>query len=259
MTRGGIAGLLALSCLLSAVACGEAAFSGETYFVKPPEGQAAAAPDGWTHSLPREILEDPLDVLRLVNREHTLEKGYPPDGDPYDMVPVGVRKASSAERLVRPIAQQALLAMAEAAGAQGLSLVVESGYRSYGGQAATYERYLARNDGKDGGYVQPAGASEHQTGLALDIINPAWISEPYLNRRFAETEEAKWMAENGPRFGFIIRYPEDKEDITGIRYEPWHLRYVGPEVAEYMQQSGLCLEEFHEERQRALSQAGTGE
>jgi len=112
------------------------------------------------------------------------------------------------------------------------SLFVASGYRSQGEQRYLYENAV------DKAYVMPPGHSEHQTGLAADILSSADIPS------MRGSEEARWLAENAPEFGLILRYPEDKQDITGVPYEPWHFRYVGRIHAWFMGQNGFVLEEY---------------
>ena len=92
-------------------------------------------------------------------------------------------------------------------------------------------------------WVAPPGTSEHHTGLAVDVVTPL---HQVLNHEFENTDAARWMKENSYKFGFIIRFPKGKEDITKITYEPWHLRYVGEEHAKNMFQNDLCLEEYLE-------------
>ena len=104
--------------------------------------------------------------------------------------------------------------------------------------------------GKDDGVVAYPGSSDHQTGLGIDVINKAGIGKRFT-AAFAKTKEGIWLAEHCWDFGFIIRYQKEKEDITKIIYEPWHLRYVGVQVARYMRDRGLSLEEFTEEWQAA--------
>ena len=89
--------------------------------------------------------------------------------------------------------------------------------------------------------VARPGTSEHQLGLAVDIISNA---HPDLDEGWAETEEAVWLKEHCAEYGFILRYPPDKSDITGIVWEPWHFRYVGEEAAVYIMENDLCLEEY---------------
>ena len=138
---------------------------------------------------------------------------------------------------VDPVANAALQQMFAAAKADGYDLFVRSGFRSYATQKSLYNSYVNR-DGKAAAdrYSARPGHSEHQTGLAFDI-NKA-------NSSFAGTPEAKWLAENCHKYGFIIRYPEGKEAITGYIYEPWHVRYLGVDTATAVYNSGLCLEEY---------------
>jgi D-alanyl-D-alanine carboxypeptidase len=94
-------------------------------------------------------------------------------------------------------------------------------------------------------YLTKPGLSEHHTGLALDVLDTEWYNQGnMLDEAFGETEAGKWLAENVCHYGFVIRYEKGKEKITGINYEPWHIRYVGKENAEYMYQNKLVLEEY---------------
>lgn len=138
---------------------------------------------------------------------------------------------------VNPEAQAAFDRMQIAASAQMMSLSIVSGYRSYSTQEATYNRFVNR-DGQEKAdtYSARPGHSEHQTGLAFDIN--------YAGDSFGSTPEAAWLAENCWKYGFIIRYPEGKENITGYKYEPWHIRYLGEENAKKVYESGLTLEEY---------------
>jgi LAS superfamily LD-carboxypeptidase LdcB len=104
-------------------------------------------------------------------------------------------------------------------------------------------------------HLGPINTSDHQTGLGFDVISWAW-RDSRLNAGFAQTGEAQWMAAHCADYGFIVRYPEGKEEITGIIFEPWHLRYVGAEVAQYMTGFALTLEEFTVEWKSALVEYG---
>ncbi len=138
---------------------------------------------------------------------------------------------------VNPEAKAAFDRMQVAASAEMMSLSIVSGYRSYATQKETYNRFVNR-DGKEKADTFSArpGHSEHQTGLAFDIN--------YAGDSFGSTPEAAWLAANCWKYGFIIRYPEDKSHITGYKYEPWHIRYLGEENAKKVYQSGLTLEEY---------------
>ncbi len=90
-------------------------------------------------------------------------------------------------------------------------------------------------------WIAIPGTSEHQTGLALDIVSSSY---QLLNKEQENTPEQKWLIENSYKYGFILRYPSDKTNITGIEYEPWHYRYVGKETAKEITERGICLEEY---------------
>lgn len=139
--------------------------------------------------------------------------------------------------------------MFRAAKEEGIGkLVVDNVYRSVQRQDTMWEKRLRRN-GADYGEdpykspvkVLPGGMSEHATGLALDIFAKSYQKS---NAAFGETEEGKWLAQHAHRFGFILRYPADKEHITGVIYEPWHFRYVGVTAATEIFERKLCLEEY---------------
>ena len=139
----------------------------------------------------------------------------------------------------------------------GLDLVVTSGWRSWAYQEQLFEDKVGRVMAETGlgraeaeelaaAEVARPGTSEHQLGLAVDIISNA---HPELDESWAQTEEAEWLKENCADYGFILRYPPDKSGITGIVWEPWHFRSVGEEAAQYIMENGLCLEEYLEEQQ----------
>ena len=127
--------------------------------------------------------------------------------------------------------------MQSAAAGEGLNLFVLSGFRSYDTQAGLYDRYCAR-DGKAAAdrYSARPGHSEHQTGLAIDVNS--------VSSDFEYTAEGQWLAANCYKYGFILRYMKGKEWATGYMYEPWHIRYVGEDLAAKVYNSGLCLEEY---------------
>ena len=133
--------------------------------------------------------------------------------------------------------QSAFNELANAAAAEGLNIYELSGYRSYETQQNLYNRYVAQDGQAEADtYSARPGHSEHQTGLALDVNS--------VLSSFAYTSEGIWLAENAWRYGFIIRYAQEKESITGYIYEPWHIRYVGKELAAVVTEKGVCLEEF---------------
>lgn len=151
----------------------------------------------------------------------------------------GVRKASGGEIKMSKVSAEALVALCDAAEADGIKLYLKSGYRSWKTQNTMYYNRLKKY-GYDDGYVAMPGASDHQTGLGCDVVNYAWRNKG-MTKAFGKTKEAEWMAAHCAEYGFVIRYPADKEEVTGIAYEPWHLRYVGIPVATYIMDNGLCL------------------
>ena len=138
---------------------------------------------------------------------------------------------------ILPEAQTAFDEMRAAAKAEGLTLKIVSGYRSYKKQDKLYHNYAARDGAALADrYSARAGSSEHQTGYAMDINS--------VRQSFADTAEGKWLAAHCAEYGFILRYPKDKEAETGFMYEPWHIRYLGTDLAQKITDSGLCLEEY---------------
>lgn len=175
-------------------------------------------------------------LLFLVNRQYRISDAFTPDDLTEAQVPGQVRemRAEAAAAL-----EEMYAACLEETGCQLISV---SGYRSYSKQEKLYKAKLQRVNGKKElaeEYVAPPGASEHHLGLAMDIGQQ---SKPTLNEKFAETEGGIWARENCWRFGFILRYGEEWEDITGYKYEPWHFRYVGKDLAKEIHDAGVPFE-----------------
>lgn len=139
-------------------------------------------------------------------------------------------------------AADALREFLKAAREQGLTAYLSSAYRDFATQQYLYNKKVSEY-GEDVAktIVAPPGTSEHQIGLAADITDKYY---QYKDESLEDTELFQWMSANCARYGFIVRYPKDKTDITGTMYEPWHFRYVGVEAATYIMEKGLCLEEF---------------
>ena len=211
--------------------------------------QALAEQPVWNYPLEPEIIRDAAGYITLANRTHLLEKDYAPA----DLVKTTCKKAGDAgETKLRQAASDALNAMFAAAQADGITLYLKSAYRTYQTQKTMYNNRLEKL-GRDDGLVSYPGASDHQTGLGADILNYEWTLKDGMNSKFAATKEAQWMEAHCQEFGFILRYMEDKEDFTGIKFEPWHFRYVGKEAAAYIMENHLSLEEFTEEWQDYLA------
>ena len=175
-------------------------------------------------------------LLFLVNRQYRISDAFTPDDLTEAQVPGQVRE-------MRAEAAAALEEMYAACLEEtGYQLISVSGYRSYSKQEKLYKAKLQRVNGKKElaeEYVAPPGASEHHLGLAMDIGQQ---SKPTLNEKFAETEGGIWARENCWRFGFILRYGEEWEDITGYKYEPWHFRYVGKDLAKEIHDANVPFE-----------------
>ena len=204
----------------------------------------------WEYPIEPEILFDFHQYIVLANRDHLLSGDYVPD----DLVNVTAKCASGTGHMqLRKEASDALSDMFDAASQAGYALYLKSAYRSYQTQKTMYGNRLEKL-GRDDGLVSYPGASDHQTGLGADILNYAWTQKDGMNKEFAKTQEAQWMEEHCAEFGFVLRYMEDKEEITAIKFEPWHFRYVGKEVAAYMMENHLSLEEFTEEWQAYVAE-----
>lgn len=194
-----------------------------------------------------EILETPEpaadtvsddSLLRIVNRNTPLRSDYVPQD-----LTVPAVTAEGTEYLRREAAD-AIAALFAAASEQGYELVLISGYRSYEFEVRNQQYYIGLYGEEYASTVDCIpGANEHQLGLAADLGTADGACR--LDSCFADTEAGVWLAENAWRYGWILRYPEGKEDVTGIMYSPWNYRYVGQEAAEEIFRSGLTMEEFY--------------
>ena len=146
-------------------------------------------------------------------------------------------------KMMRKVAADALEEMISAAGFDGLIIKMRTGFRSYDYQSSLYNSYVERNgEEKANRFSAKPGESEHQSGLCCDVGGE---SEGFaLSYDFGETPEGIWVAEHAHEYGFIIRYLDGKEDITGYLFEPWHIRYVGVEHATRIYEQGITLEEY---------------
>ncbi len=179
--------------------------------------QGPLSPSGKSYAYYETVEPTYIDGVLLVNKEYALPRAY---GDGEDAT-----------------AYQALLKLQQGAQRAGYSMPLMSGYRSFETQEELYNDYVAVDgEEKADTYSAWPGHSEHQTGLAFDV---GWV-----DLQFAQTGAGQWLAKHAHEYGFIIRYPKDKESITGYQYEPWHIRYLGVDLAEKVYESGLCLEEY---------------
>ncbi|MDD4698649.1 MAG: M15 family metallopeptidase [Oscillospiraceae bacterium] len=186
-------------------------------------------------------IQNPDDLLVLCNKYHYLSSTY----IPHDLVNVDSQyMGRTTSTKLRKEANNALNELGTAASKEGLSIKITTSFRDYAWQNSLYTNYV-NTDGKAAAdtYSARAGYSEHQTGLAMDLggVSP---KGGYDLNYFENTAEFNWMLVHAHEYGFVLRFPKDKVDITGYQYEAWHYRYVGKEVAKTMHDEGLCLEEY---------------
>lgn len=186
---------------------------------------------------------DPDSRTVLVNKMYPLESDYKADDLRNVEVPFSISYQDE-KRMLREEAACALEAMFASAKKSGCDLIGVSGFRSYQRQKAIYNNNLVTK-GYDhtNKYSARPGRSEHQTGWAIDLSCDSVGGN--LTDAFIDTTEGQWVAQNCYRFGFIIRYPKDKEEITGYSYEPWHVRYVGYDLAKYLYDNNITLDEYY--------------
>lgn len=211
------------------------------------EGEPATPADAET---PSTTLEDLPWNLRLVNREHPLDADFTPNN--LAELPDASWVEPHVNHRVDARIVEDLAAMLTAAEAAGTHPIICSSFRTYDYQEnlfenrierAEREKHLEGTEAEEAAafWVAPPGASEHQTGLAVDIVDADYLE---LDEGQEETATQQWLMIHCAEYGFILRYPTDKSATTGIGYEPWHYRYVGKEAASAITQSGLCLEEW---------------
>lgn len=179
---------------------------------------------------------NPTSYSFVVNKNNRLASDYVPS----DLEPINLNYACKDKHL-RKEARIAFEDMASHAKSEGFSIIAVSTYRSYDYQEKLYSNYVLDkgNYYADLASARP-GHSEHQTGLAVDIAD---LSLDYDN--FESTKEFDWMKNNAHKYGFILRYPKAKFHITGFKYEPWHYRYVGIDIATYIYENDITLEEYY--------------
>ncbi|HPU63295.1 MAG TPA: M15 family metallopeptidase [Mobilitalea sp.] len=190
-----------------------------------------------------EIDLDPNSITVFVNKEYNLPKDFVPDNLVIPNIPFDI-SGYSERKLMRKEAAKAIEKLFAAALKEGYTLYGISGYRSYDRQKEIFLNNLIKK-GKTHTlkYSAAPGTSEHQTGLAMDVSSKSVRMK--LVTAFANCPEGKWLAEHAHEYGFIIRYPKDREEVTGYAYEPWHIRYVGKQLATYLYTNNLTLDEYY--------------
>ena len=202
-------------------------------------------------ALPKE-LTDTNSVLILVNKTHKLPAGYAPADA--DLATPYLNSSTDAIR-IRAVAADPAKAMKAAAASENVALVVSAGYISFQEQEDLYTSDVKLLGGGETGpastAIEKAGFSEHQTGLAIDFTNDASTSTP--TKEFANTAAGQWLFSHAHEYGFILRYPNGKTDITGYDYMPWHYRYVGVDAATAIYNAKETHDETFEEYYNVLN------
>jgi D-alanyl-D-alanine carboxypeptidase len=190
----------------------------------------------------KNIVTNETDMAVVVNKE----RGLPDTYEPTDLTEPNVDFSFSGKadkRMLRKEAAQALEKLFKQASADGIKLYGLSGYRSRATQVSVYNNNVKTQGQAEADKVSARpGFSEHQTGLAIDVSSQS--AKFGLEEVFGTTKEGKWLAEHAHEAGFIIRYPKGKESITGYSYEPWHIRYVGLDIAKVVYENRWTLEEY---------------
>lgn len=238
-----VSGALAASVILSLAACAPERIPEPTPTTSVTEAAPLPAPVQKEKSFfdkARYSIDDPLSQWVVNDKLRPLN---PVDYIPPDMVRAQVRYVY--EPLMRPAAAAAIVDLFAASEAErGGTMQVQNSYRSFATQTSIYNRVsAARGQASADSDTARPGHSEHQTGWTADVAS--YPSRCNIQECFGATPQGVWLAENSWRFGFVIRYPQGKTDVTGYVYEPWHIRYVGVELSTEMHNTGiLTLEEF---------------
>lgn len=191
-------------------------------------------------------------LLMLANKDNVLPESYVPT---FAKVPLSYYISNSKDNRLDERAAPYLEKFIDAARTAGYNIDIISGYRTYQYQQDNYTRHVKQFEAKGettsqaeadaAKLVAPPGTSEHETGLAADIITSDWYNKnPDLNADFDKTPAFTWLYNHCADYGFILRYPKDKVSATGYEYEPWHYRFVGIDNAKVIMQKKICLEEY---------------
>ena len=219
----------------------EDVYDDEVVFTDEEKDEAVEAEEEVTEEEEQRIEPDRDDWrLMLVNKQNPVPEGF-------EVRLSNINDSLSADyRIIGNIYD-----MIDAAAEDGVDLMICSAYRSYDRQKTLFNNKINKLMDEGMTYLEAyregsmnvtvPGTSEHHLGLALDILTGSYTT---MDDGFGETKAGMWLAENAPDYGFILRYPKGKEEITGIVYEPWHFRFVGTEYAKDITERGVCLEEY---------------
>lgn len=260
--RGDVkAAFAVLACALIVVLCvlafrhrsgGAAGPSGSSSSQAIPSSSGSSASSASQTPQDLSAQEKTGGLLMLVNKTHLLPSGYTPA---FTTVPARYYSSTDKDRRFDQRAATELEQFIDGARAAGFHVNVVSGYRTYAYQKQNYDRHVSALEAQGetasqakaeaAQLVAPPGTSEHETGLAADIITSDWYTQHKdLTADFDKTDAFAWMVKHCADYGFVLRYPKGKENVTGYDYEPWHYRYVGTENARILMANGETLEQY---------------
>lgn len=198
-----------------------------------------------TNANGKKVVTDPADVAVVVNKQRSLPDNYIPDDLVEPQIPFTFKEVIE-KRMLRSVAAKALEQLVAQAETENIHLFGVSGYRSYVTQKSVFGGNVQDKGSAEANKVSALpGQSEHQTGLAIDLTNN--VSEDQLVESFGDSKEGIWLAAHAADYGFIIRYLKGKESLTGYAYEPWHIRYVGKDIAEEIYANQMTLEQYFDD------------
>jgi D-alanyl-D-alanine carboxypeptidase len=208
-----------------------------------PSEPVTGEPDSPSEEEAIPVVANPTAINVMVNKFWALPEGYRPSDLIRPNVPFSFGNENSDRSKLRKEAAESLEMMFAGALQEGIELYARSGFRSYETQESIFKNEIATYGYEQAVlYVARPGTSEHQTGLTMDITAKSVGLE--LVESFENTAEGKWLASNAHHYGFILRYPKGKTNITGYAFEPWHYRYVGVDIATDIFNRGITLEEY---------------
>ena len=193
------------------------------------------ASDGWYSNTYKTDISK--NYLILVNKFYQLEEGYQRD----DLVDIPLQYAYSGNKAAKEVVDKYIEMHKQAKEELGVHLMVNSSFRPYEDQDEIYKEFRSKGEAYADSYAARPGFSEHQSGLSIDITS---IAHPTSNA-FKESEEYAWLKDNCYKYGFILRYPEGKEYLTGYNTESWHFRYVGKEIATKIKNENITFDEYY--------------
>lgn len=192
--------------------------------------------------------DEKAGLFILVNKEHPLDKDYKPYPISH-LENVAKNRLSSDQFMIKEAAEAFDAMTNDAKNIDKIEIVATTAFRTYDRQKQLYDSYVANHgEAQATRFSAKPGSSEHQTGLAVDVTTPSINYE--LSQDFEVTKAFKWLSENAYKYGFILRFPKGKEEITGYMYEPWHYRYVGLNAAKEITLKEITFEEFVENREK---------